>query len=124
MKTLFFSLLLLAGSFSLKAQAKVELKDLSKHTGDSVIVQGKVFGQKAVSNGKLLLINLGAAFPDQLLTVVLGEEAQKALAEPLKSELEELSVAGKVEIFKGKPQIIIKSPAQIQRLTTVRKSAN
>jgi DNA/RNA endonuclease YhcR with UshA esterase domain len=124
MKTLFVSFLLLAGSFSVKAQTKVALADVAKHTGDSVIVQGKVFGTKATSGGKLLLINLGAAFPAQLLTVVLEEEAQKALAEPLKSELEELSIAGKVEIFKGKPQIVVKSPAQIQRLTTVRKGAN
>jgi DNA/RNA endonuclease YhcR with UshA esterase domain len=124
MKTFFVSLLILAGSLSLKAQTKVELADVAKHTGDSVIVHGKVFGQKAVNGGKLLLVNLGGAFPDQLLTVVLGEETQKALAEPLKSELEELSVAGKVEVFKGKPQIVVKSPAQIQRLTTVRKGAD
>ena len=92
--------------------------DIAKHVGDSVIVKGKVFSSRAVSNGKLLLVNLGGAYPHQLLAVVIGEDVQKLLKEALKAELLELSVAGKVELYKEKPQIVIKDPAQIQSLIT------
>lgn len=117
MKALLVSLLLL-GALSLNAQTKIELADVSKHVGDSVIVKGKVFSSRAVSNGKLLLINLGGAYPNQLLTVVLQESVQKVLAEPLKAELQELSIAGKVELYRDKPQIVVKDPAQIQSIVT------
>lgn len=117
MKALFVSLLLIA-SLSSTAQKNIELTEVAKHVGDSVVVKGKVFGTKAVSGGKLLLVNLGGAYPNQLLTIALQEEVQKVLAEPLKANLEEIAVAGKVELFKEKPQILITDPAQIQSLIT------
>lgn len=110
--------LLLTLCCAVQAQKKIELQDISRHVGDSVIVGGKVASSRAVNGGKLLLINLGGAYPNQLLTVVLNEELQKALEESLKRELQTLSVAGKVELYRDKPQIVLKSPAQIQSLIT------
>jgi hypothetical protein len=123
MKTLSTALVLLFVSLIAKAQKQVELADISKHIGDSVTVKGKVFSSRAVSNGKLLLLNLGAAFPNQLLTVVMGEEIQKVAAEALKLDIQELSVAGKVELFREKPQIVIKSPEQIKSIITEKAGA-
>ena len=73
---------------------------------------------KAVSNGKLLLINMGGAYPNQLLTVVLQDKVQSTLSEPLKAELQELTVAGKIHLYKGKPQIVVKDHSQIQSVIT------
>ena len=42
---LFLLILLMLSSVSL-AQQKIELKDISRHIGDSVVVCGKVFGGK------------------------------------------------------------------------------
>jgi len=122
MKTLFVSLLLI-GSMTLKAQTKIELTDVSKHVGDSVIVKGKVFGLKEVDGGRLLLINLGGAYPKELLTIVLQKDVQKVLAEPLKGELQEIAVAGKIELFKTKPQIVVSDPTQIQSIITEKAAA-
>lgn len=94
MKALFIFVLLI-GSFGLKAQIRIELSDVSKHIGDSVVVKGKVFSSRAVTNGKLLLVYLGGAFPNHLLTVVLQDNVQKVLEEPLKRALEELSIVGR-----------------------------
>ena len=118
MKSLFVALLIFTISFSVKAQKEISLQDIAKHVGDSVSVTGKVFGTKAVSNGKLLLINVGGAYPAQLLTIVLNEELQKALEGPLKSELQQIKVAGKVELYHDKPQIVIVHPSQVQSIIT------
>jgi DNA/RNA endonuclease YhcR with UshA esterase domain len=118
MKSIAIIFLLVILAFTTNAQKQVELHDISKYVGDSVIVKGKVFSSRAVSGGKLLLINLGGAFPNQLLTVVLQENVQKVLAEPLKSDLQEISIAGKVELYRDKPQIVVKDPAQIQSIIT------
>jgi DNA/RNA endonuclease YhcR with UshA esterase domain len=115
---LFLTAFLIAICSCLHAQKQIELQDVSKHIGDSVIVGGKVFSLKSANGGKLLLLNLGGAFPDQLLTIVLNEDLQKMLQEPLKSELQSLKVAGKVELYREKPQIVLRSPAQIQSLIT------
>jgi DNA/RNA endonuclease YhcR with UshA esterase domain len=111
--TVFSSFVLVSG-----AQTTIELKDLSRHVGDSVHVSGKVFGVRDVSNGKLTVINVGGAYPDQLLTVVVGEEAKKLLNGSLDDyNGKEISVSGKVELFKDKPQIVITKPSQLQNNT-------
>lgn len=122
MKFILTSLLIAVCSL-VQAQKQIELQDVSRHVGDSVIVGGKVFSARTVDGGKLLLVNLGGAFPDQLLTVVLNEDMQKLLQEPLKSELQSLKVAGKVELYRNKPQIVLKNPAQIQSLITEKPGA-
>lgn len=48
----------------------------------------------------------------------MNEEVQAALHQPIKKELKEISVAGKVQLYKNKPQIVLKSPAQIQSIIT------
>jgi hypothetical protein len=122
MKSIAIIFLLVILAFTTNAQKQVELQHISKYVGDSVIVKGKVFSSRVVSGGKLLLINLGGAFPNQLLTVVLQENVQKVLAEPLKSDLQEISIAGKVELYREKPQILVKDPAQIQSMITEKPS--
>jgi len=116
MKSIFSALVLLMVSVSGKAQKEVALQEISKHIGDSVLVGGKVYG--TISAGKQLLLNVGGAFPHQFLTIVLDEEMQKILEGPLKSELQQIKVAGKVEIYRNKPRIVIKHPAQIQNIIT------
>lgn len=116
MKSIFSALLILLISVSGKAQKEVALQEISKHVGDSVLVEGKVYG--TIKAGKQLLLNVGGAFPRQLLTIVLDEEMQKILEGPLKSELQQVKVAGKVEIYRNKPRIVIKHPSQIQSIIT------
>jgi len=119
MKFTFILLLLIAISISSQAQKQIKLEDASKHVGDSVGLFGKVTGIKAVSGGKLTLVNLGQPFPNQLLTVVVSEEVRKGLKIPLESFADkDTYVVGKVELYKGKPQIVLTKPEQLQPATT------
>ncbi|GAA4321821.1 hypothetical protein GCM10023149_21850 [Mucilaginibacter gynuensis] len=86
----------------------IKLSEVNKAIGDSVTVAGKVFGSKDI--GSMVLINLGAAYPKQLLTVVFKGNA-KPLAVGLDGKT--IAVSGKVSSFKGKPQILVTEAEQL-----------
>jgi len=81
---------------------KAELKDIAKQVGYKVKVEGKVYGVKDI--GSMVLVNLGAAYPNQLLTIALKGDT-KQLASQIEGKT--ISVEGKVIDFKGKPEIVI-----------------
>lgn len=89
--------------------ATVELKDVGRYIGKEVKVCGQVFGDRAFSG--LTLVNLGSAYPNQLLTVVLKEEAKHAWKS---KDGKTICVQGKVTEYKGKPQIEISMPKDLQ----------
>ena len=115
----FFSFLLVFLSISVNAQMKIKIEEAKDHVGDTVHLRSKVFGVKyfAESKDKVTLINMGAAFPNQLLTVVVRDEIRNKMhPEPTDENLvgKEVIVTGKVELFKGKPQIVILQTSQFQ----------
>lgn len=88
--------------------ANVELADIQNAIGKEVTVTGKVFGSRDI--GSMVLVNLGAAYPNQQLTVAL-KGAAKSLGAGL--ETKTITVTGKVIDYKGKPEIILTETAQI-----------
>jgi len=111
-KILFTSGLLLSGFLSF-AQAKVPVDSVSKHIGDTVVVCAEVYGVKSLE--KLTFINLGAAYPNSPLTLVIFAKDLpnfKTAPETLYSN-KKICVTGKLEEFKGKPQIVITKPEEI-----------
>jgi hypothetical protein len=87
----------------------VKLEEVKNHIGKTVSTQGKVFSSRDI--GSMILVNLGAAYPDQLLTIAL-----KGKAKELSSQLENktIIVEGEVIDYKGKPEIIITDPSKIK----------
>lgn len=89
---------------------KVSLNAISGATGKTVTVSGKVYGTKDI--GRMLLIDLGAAHPNQLLTVAAQGKAKAGIASELEGKT--ITVTGKVILFKGKPEIIVEDSALLQ----------
>jgi len=87
----------------------ITLKDVPNKIGKTVTVTGKVYGIKDVKS--MVLVNVGAAFPNQLLTVVLKDET-KDLANKIDGK--EITVTGELIEYKGKPEIIVKKNSMIQ----------
>ncbi len=114
MKQLFIAILAFVVS-NVNAQKDIKLEEASKHVGDSVKVCGQVSGVKFFKATSLKLINMGGAFPHQLLTAVIHKDA-RATFEKTPEELFEnknICVTGKIEMFKGKPQIVIGKKEQV-----------
>jgi DNA/RNA endonuclease YhcR with UshA esterase domain len=59
----------------------------------------------------MILVNLGAAYPDSPLTVVLRGDA-KSLGSGLDGKM--ITVTGKVVKYKGKPEIVVTDRGQIK----------
>ena len=88
---------------------KIETKDAASHVDQYVVVHDKVYGYKALDG--LTLVNVGAAYPDALLTIVLKGDAL-GIAPALDGKM--IQVTGKVEMYKGKPEIVVKDPTMIK----------
>ena len=87
----------------------VKLEDVKNAVGKIVSVQGKVYSSKDI--GSMVLANLGAAYPNQLLTVAL-----KGNAKELGSKLADktITVEGEIIDYKGKPEIIVTDSLKIK----------
>ena len=60
-------------------------------------------------------MNLGADYPNQSLTLVIGNKERENFSSPPETYFinKEVSVTGKVELYNGKPQIVILNKNQI-----------
>ena len=81
-----------------------DLTQLPDLIGKPVSVKGKVYGFKALGN--MTLVDLGAAHPNQLLTVVLKGNARDSYA-PVLLKGKIISVSGIVQDYHGKPEIVL-----------------
>jgi len=87
----------------------VKLEEVKNAVGKTVSVQGKVYSSRDI--GSMYLVNLGAAYPNQLLTVALKGDA-KDLGRQLNDKT--ITVEGEVIDYKGKPEIIVTDPSKIK----------
>jgi hypothetical protein len=89
-------------------QVPVKLEEAKNLVGSTVTTGGKVYGTKDI--GSMVLVNLGAAYPNQLLTLALKGDA-KSLAAQIDGKY--ITVTGTVIDYKGKPEIVITDVGQI-----------
>ncbi|MBS7565520.1 S1/P1 nuclease [Mucilaginibacter sp. Bleaf8] len=87
----------------------VDLKNIGNFIGKTVSTTGKVYSSKDI--GSMILVNLGAAYPNQLLTVALKGKARE-LGAQLSDKV--ITVEGEVIDYKGKPEIIITDPSKLK----------
>lgn len=113
MKKLSLLLLLSAGAFYAKSQTLVLAKDAAQYVGKNVTICDSVYSTKGLE--KLTLINLGGAYPKELITVVINKEDEsKFPSEPSSMFMgNKICVTGIVTEFKGKKQIVVTDPKQI-----------
>ena len=117
MKKIFFLFVIVNLSLAGYAQQEIDIADAAKHEGDSVTICTKIFGARyfETSKGAPTLLNAGAKFPDNPLTVVIYGENRAAFAnKPEEFYIDKkVCVTGRVSIFKGKPQIVISKETEI-----------
>src|SRR5664279_1331004 len=85
-------------------QTKINIDSVTKHYGEKVTVCSKVYGTKALE--KVTFINLGAAYPNSLLTVVIftkDKDKFKSAPEAMYSE-KTICVTGELKEYNGKPE--------------------
>ena len=111
------SFLLLFSTSLLHAQQEIKLEEVMNHVGDSVtltvpVVSGRFLNSAA---GGPTLLNVGAPYPNQLLTLVVWKEDRKNFEDAPEAAYikQTVKVSGKISLFKEKPQIVLYSDKQI-----------
>jgi DNA/RNA endonuclease YhcR with UshA esterase domain len=87
------------------------------HVGESVTVCGVVASAKFAerTNRQPTFLNFGTPYPNQVFTAVIWGSNRGRFAYPPETlEGQTICVSGKVELYKGKAEIIVSTPAQIK----------
>jgi DNA/RNA endonuclease YhcR with UshA esterase domain len=95
---------------------KITADDAGAYVGKEATVCGYVASTNYAANskGQPTFLNLDKAFPRHIFTVVIFGESRKHFTSPEKSyNGKDICVTGLIKSYKGKPQIIAKSPSQI-----------
>jgi hypothetical protein len=86
---------------------EIDIKDAAEHLNEWVSITAKVYSSRAI--GEMTLVNLGAAYPNQLLTIVLKEGAKDIKGLDGKT----ITITGKIIAYKGKPEIEVTDAKQL-----------
>lgn len=117
MRIFFLVIVLLLTNCTGYAQTPVKLGHLKGHVGDSVIVCGKIEGGTYLpnANNAPTLINVGYAYPNQLLTVVIFGSHRALFEGNPETDWKDrtICVRGKVELYRDKPQIVVRNTNQV-----------
>jgi DNA/RNA endonuclease YhcR with UshA esterase domain len=87
-------------------------EEAAKHVGETATVTGKVDGFHQSGKGNIFL-NMGGAYPNQAFTAFIPSGSAAQFANAQQYDGKTVSVSGKIQLYKGKPEIIVNSPSQI-----------
>ncbi|GEO08319.1 hypothetical protein [Segetibacter aerophilus] len=93
------------------AQTKISVDSVKAYIGKTVTVCSRVYGVKELE--KVNFVNIGGAYPNSPLTVVIFAKDKNAFKSLPEYDNKNVCVTGKVEDYKGKPQIVITKPDEI-----------
>ena len=118
MRALIFPLIFLFAIGKAYSQTTIPLEDVGKHLGDSVTVCGKVSGGRFLETAKNTptFINLGQAFPNHSLTIVIWSDVRKQFetASEVLFKDKEICVTGRIELFRERPQIVLRRKENVR----------
>lgn len=113
MRKLLFILAFTTASQFVIAQTNINIDSISSYMGQQVQICSQVYGVKSLE--KVTFINLGAAYPNSPLTIVIFAKDLanfKGTPEELYKS-KQICVTGKLSEYKGKPQIVVTKPEEI-----------
>ncbi|MFP5234337.1 MAG: DNA-binding protein [Acidobacteriota bacterium] len=96
--------------------ATLSAADAKSHIGEQATVCGKVASERTAtgSRGEPTFINLDAAYPNQIFTILIWGDNRSNVG-PLPSDGERVCATGRIQEYRGVPEIVVKSKAQLSR---------
>jgi hypothetical protein len=114
---MFLLLITLSTTSLLYAQKEIKIEEVMDHVGDSVSLTAQVVSGRFLnaSKGGPTLLNAGAPYPNQLLTLVVWKEDRDNFEEAPEAAYikKTVRVSGRISLFKEKPQLVLYSDKQI-----------
>lgn len=93
----------------------ISAQDAFKHIGEKVTICGKIYGGRYFEKNDKTLLNMGAAYPNHTLTVVIeGADRKKFTNKPEDFYTnKDVCITGEIKDFKGKPEVQVTEITQI-----------
>lgn len=95
------------------AQKTVSAQEASRHVGETVTVTGIVGDVGHSQRSNTTFVNFGEPFPNHSFTAVIFASAASLFPDVDSWKGKTLRVTGVVKVYRGKPEIILNSPAQV-----------
>ncbi len=94
--------------------ATVASADARRHAGQTVTVEGVVSEVHHIASGREIFVALGGRYPKTVFrAAILGDDTARFLeVDALKGKT--VAVTGKIELYKGRAEIVLKDAAQLQ----------
>jgi DNA/RNA endonuclease YhcR with UshA esterase domain len=113
MKTLPVVLIAMIGALAIaQAPPNYSPSEATKHVGETAMVTGTVDSFHQSGKGNIFL-NMGGKYPNQSFTAFIPSGSAGQFSNAQQYEGKTVSVSGKIQLYKGKPEIIVTSPSQI-----------
>jgi hypothetical protein len=106
----------LALSASLAQAQSLTASQAKAHEGETATVCGKVAGERTAtgSRGEPTFINLDAAYPNQVFTILVWGDDRKNVGE-LPHVGSHVCAKGQITDYHGVPEIVVKSSGQLSQ---------
>lgn len=95
------------------AAATISDAQAISHVGQTATVQGSV-SNVHVSGKGTVFINFGDAYPDQDFTAVIFASSATTFGDVNRYSGHKLAVTGPITMWKGKPEMILRTPASLR----------
>ena len=100
-----------SSSASISAGA-ISTNEAASRVGSSVKVEGTV-SEVHVSRGGAVFVDLDGAYPDETFTAVVFADSVPSVGDLTGFEGQRVDVSGTVQMYRGRPEIIVSSREQI-----------
>jgi len=91
--------------------------EAAAHVGEVATVCDEVASTRHLTGGRRpTFLNLGQPYPDQDLTILIWGEDRSKFADPPERAFRDryVCVTGRVELYRGRPQIVVREPASLR----------
>lgn len=92
--------------------AVIRDSEAASYIGKSVTVEGTVASVHVARSG-ITFLNFSAAYPNQTFTAVIFQAAASRFANAQQWEGKRARVTGKVQLYRGKPEIVLSESSQL-----------
>ena len=100
---------------ALAQQQTIPDRDARLHVGETASVKGMVANVYTSAKGNTFL-NFGNRYPNQTFSAVVFADHSATFHNLHSLEGKEVLVTGKIQLYRGRPEIILNSPAQLKQL--------
>jgi hypothetical protein len=95
--------------------AAIPASRASAHVGQTITVEGVVSEVHTARSGKETFIDIGGTYPNQTFSAVIFAPSMSAVGDVSGLAGKAVDISGTIQMYGGKPEVIITSRGQIKR---------